>query len=141
MKSSQPKKKTTDVVRSLVRDLNAQALTIRAIMNLTNLSEEQIQKESMKILDELAKINALPPDLIDGVDYDYDDDGGDEDEYDLPDDGDEYYDDEDESGDYDDDDDYDDSNDVSYGKAAQEKQISLKSGVSHHPAGAFVFGG
>ncbi len=136
MKSSQPKKKTTDVVRSLVRDLNAQALTIRAIMNLTNLSEEQIQKESMKILDELAKINALPPDLIDDVDYD-DDEG----EYDLPDDGDEYYDDEDESGDYGDDDDYDDSNDVSYGKAAQEKQISLKSGVSHHPAGAFVFGG
>lgn len=151
------KLKTSDVVRKLVRDVNAQALTIRAILNLTNLSDEQIQKESVRILTEYTKVQALPPDLIEGEDEDdsqnYEDDNFpvdvDEDGYPIQDDDyqDDYEDDsdddyEEDSGSYE-----DDSDGVDYEEDAvdlknkNDGRISMHGGVSHHPAGAFVFGG
>lgn len=151
------KLKTSDVVRKLVRDVNAQALTIRAILNLTNLSDEQIQKESVRILTEYTKVQALPPDLLEGEEEydsdDYEDDNFpvdvDEDGYAIHDDDyqDDYEDDsdddyEEESDSYD-----DDSNSVDYEEDAVDLKnknngrISMHGGISHHPAGAFVFGG
>ena len=145
------KVKTSDVVRKLVRDVNAQALTIRAILNLTNLSDEQIQKESVRIISEYTKVQALPPDLLEGEeDYDDEDDYDGDDNFpvDVDDDNfpihdDDYQDDSDE--DYDDEDydenDFDHNEDSVDLKKKDSGRISMHGGVSHHPAGAFVFGG
>jgi hypothetical protein len=157
MTTKNKKLKTSDVVRKLVRDVNAQALTIRAILNLTNLSDEQIQKESVRILTEYTKVQALPPDLLEGEDDDdfenYEDDNFpvdvDEDGYPIQDDDyqDDYEDDSDDDYEEDSDSYEDESDGVDYEEDAvnlknkTNGRISMHGGVSHHPAGAFVFGG
>lgn len=147
------KLKTSDVVRKLVNDVNAQALTIRAILNLTNLSDEQIQKESVRILTEYTKVQALPPDLLEGEDDDdfenYEDDNFpvdvDEDDYPIHDD--DYGDYEDDSDSEYDEDYEDDSDNADYEedtmdlKKKDSSRISMNGGASQHPVGAFVFGG
>lgn len=143
------KLKTSDVVRKLVRDVNAQALTIRAILNLTNLSDDEIQKESVRIITEYTKVQALPPDLLEGEeDYDDEDDYDDDnfpvdvDDEDFPihddyeDDSDEDY----EGEDYDEND-FDHEEDAVDLKKKDRGRISMHGGTSSHPAGAFVFGG
>lgn len=150
MTTKNKKLKTSDVVRKLVRDVNAQALTIRAILNLTNLSDEQIQKESVRILTEYTKVQALPPDLLEGEE-EYDPDDYEDDNFSVDVDEDDYQDDyeDDSDDDYDEDSDSyeDDSEGVDYEEDAvnlknkANGRISLHGGVSRHPAGAFVFGG
>ncbi len=156
------KLKTSDVVRKLVRDVNAQALTIRAILNLTNLSDEQIQKESVRIISEYTKVQALPPDLLEGEeDYDSEDDYDGDDNFpvdvdddnfpihddDYQDDSDEDYDEDYDGEDYDENDFDHDQDSVDHEKDAvnlknkNSGRISMHGGASSHPAGAFVFGG
>ncbi len=147
------KLKTSDVVRKLVSDVNAQALTIRAILNLTNLSDEQIQKESVRILNEYTKVQALPPDLLEGEE-DYDDDDYDDDNFpvdvdddDFPVHDDDYQDDSDDDyeEDYDgedyDENDFDHDDNMVDLKKKDSGRISMHGGTSQHPKGAFVFGG
>lgn len=126
------KTKTTIKARELVEIVNSQALTIRAMMELLNLTDEQIQKKGIEII---SRIKAMPLDPDDFYD--------DEDEYEEDDD---FYEDEDELDD-DDSEDYGDEEEAEYDFAAEanrlSKELKLKlnnSGTASHPVGAFIFG-
>lgn len=122
----------------LLEIVNSQALTIRAIMELLNITEEQVREKGLEIIKKL-KMSAGP--------YDDDDDGfydDDEDDDDFE--GEDY--DENDFDHDDEDEDFDDSDEdlLEDDEYSFKQQEALKakigvSGISHHPAGAVFFGG
>jgi hypothetical protein len=118
-------KKQTKIAQMIV-DINSQALTIKAIMELLNITDEQIRQKCVEIIE---KLKASGP--YDDDDEDYDDDSFDDEDYDDDD-----FDDDDSF----DEDDFDDDED-GYDFQSDVKSSLNKSGITYHPAGAFIFGG
>jgi hypothetical protein len=130
-KTQESTTKNTVTKTELLEIVNSQAITIRAIMELLNLTEEKVREKGIEIIKKLG-MSAGP--------YDDDEDGFYDDEDDFDDEDDDDFDDEDDFEDDDSDEDFEDDEYSFKQQEALKAKIGV-SGISHHPAGAVFFGG
>jgi len=132
-KTQESTTKNTVTKTELLEIVNSQALTIRAIMELLNLTEEQVREKGIEIFKKLSMSAGPYDDDEDGF-YDEEDDFDDEDDDDFEDEDDDDFEDDDSDEDFEDD-------EYSFKQQEALKAKIGVSGISHHPAGAVFFGG
>ncbi len=115
------KQKSKIKLKELVEIVNSQALTIRAMIELLNLTDEQIQKKGFEIVQ---KMKAMPLNPYEDDEDEFDEDDEIEDSYD-------------DSDDYEEEEFEDEAEGYDFQKL---KSKIGAAGAGAHPTGAFIFG-